>query len=159
MLLTAHILSGMTFGSLTAKTYLSPLFGFLSYFVLESIPHWDIRDSYKKFAKIIRILDFTLAFFSFALILILNQLNMRLILGGITSVVVYLFFYLGELNNSEKGFWGFLKKLKKKIQYHDKSVWGILIQIAICVLAVAIIFNLIDFPTWNRVKTELFNHY
>lgn len=151
MLLTPHVFAGMLAGSFTSDYVLSPFFGLASYFILEIIPHWDPENHNRTDVRFIRILDIVVATISFFVVILMKQLDPRYVLGGIFAAIPYLFFYFSDLMkiNSRILTW------KKKFQYTDRSAWGILIQGAICIIAITIIFNLIDFPSKDRFLRQL----
>lgn len=172
MLLTPHILAGtLVGGTLGTSPFMSVVLSFFTYFILEFIPHWDPENRTRLIVKIARTLDllcaslflFFLAFIAFqqdsTLSITSNGLpvefNLKHVLAGSTSFIMYVVVYLiTELSGKKenlKRFSDFLKKLN----YEDRTIWGIIIQIAIPVMSIAILFRLIDFPSLQRIILQL----
>jgi hypothetical protein len=167
MLLTPHILAGMLFGTFTDDYRLSPFLGLFSYIVLECIPHWDSDNFSKSWVKVVRYIDFCLAAIAFIMIIFLKQtsgnlssngivFDIRYILGGLFGAIPYFVFNLGPLAFSTSPFFTWAKKAHSFFRYEDKSVWGVLIQVSVCIICLAIIFKLVDFPTWERLSREFY---
>lgn len=157
MLLTPHILSGMVFGGFASNPALSPFLGVLSYFVLEMIPHWDPENRDRKIVNLIKIADLWVGIISFLVVIGLIGSNpAKNILGGISTGLVYLLFSVLHLFPHQNEFVKQLHKYKIGIKYTDRSSWGILIQVSICILAVAILFKLVDFPSWQKIVDQIF---
>lgn len=166
MLLTPHVLAGMLFGSFSNSVYMVPFLGLFSYFVLELIPHWDPQNFNKPIIKILRYIDFCIASVAFIVILFLKQtsgnlsssgiiFDMRYLVGGIFGALPYFIFNLFPLLLTDSNFFTRAKDMHKKFTYNDRSVWGLMIQISICIICIAILFKLVDFPTLQRLQLEL----
>jgi hypothetical protein len=154
MLMTPHVLSGMVFGDIPGSYLWAPALGLLSYFVLELIPHWDPEDPQKKRFTLVRSLDFGICFILFFLFSALRDFDAGVMLGGLFAGVPYLIFYIIMIFAHEGSIPGLIHHYKSKIKYSDKSVWGVIIQFAICMLAIAILFDLVDFPTWEKIREQ-----
>lgn len=152
MLLTPHVLSGMLFGSMFPGPLLVPFVSFFSYILLELIPHWDLEDSKKKTALLIRYIDVIASIILYVTLILLKQFNLSLALGGIVSATIYIFFFLVHSLQDENHTFKKIHVVKSKLKNHDRSLWGILIQLAICVICVTVILGLVDFPTWERFQ-------
>ena len=157
MLLTPHVLSGMMFGGFANDYRLSPFLGLISYFIVELIPHWDPENKDSKTVLWIRFLDIILAFVTFFGVIMFMQIdpdrrNMvpQYLLGGIGGSLPYLFFFAAMWNHHISDTLLKAHTFKSKIKFRDRSGWGILIQVAICILCIAIIFKLLPFPSWNK---------
>jgi len=155
MLFTPHILSGMMFGSFASDYGFAFLLGFFSYFLLELIPHWDPEETNKKSIATIRYIDVGLAAISFLVVIMTKQLDKSYILGGIGAIVPYICFQLAPFFTHHEIVLK-LVKFKKRLTYKDKSAWGVLIQLSICIISVSIMFQLIDFPTLDKIRTQIF---
>jgi hypothetical protein len=162
MLLTPHVFAGMLFGSLSNDYRYAPLLGLLSYFFLELIPHWDPENDSRMIIKVIRYIDFCIAIISFVIVIFLYTpsqdgilgatLDPRLVLGGIFGALPYIILYFSKLLWAKNKTYLATEKILSTFKYTDHSFWGILIQFSVCVICVAVIFQLIDFPTWEKIR-------
>lgn len=158
MLLTPHVLTGMLVGGLTPSIFLVPFTALISFVLVELIPHWDPSDNTKKRTAIIRYIDFFLALIALLVVTILKDMSFGHLFGGFFVAVYYIFFFLLTHLPIENPKLFTLKHFKKKLTYSDRSFWGILIQASICILVISIMFDLIDFPTWDKLTRNLFSN-
>jgi hypothetical protein len=157
MLLTPHVLAGMLFGGVAGTTF-SPFAGIFSYFFLEMIPHWDPTND-KKRGLIIKFIDFVFALAAFFIVVVLKGSETAYIIGGMFSAFTFFFFYILNSSSLKNRYLVKLMDFKFKIKYTDKTLWGVLIQLSICIICLALIFNLVDFPTWSRIQQNFLNNF
>lgn len=174
MLLIPTILVGSLFGYAFGTNLISAfLVGLISYFLLNIIPHWNPRNFENHYVVTIRYLDFAfgLTYFFFLFFAILQKgnsltfaINNSLVLfdarhffGALGALLLFLFYYF--LKNKEiKNI--IIKKiydLGQMISYQDRSLWGIFVQIAITIVSITILFRLIDFPSWQKIMSQILN--
>ncbi|MFQ3626631.1 MAG: hypothetical protein SNJ81_03535 [Cyanobacteriota bacterium] len=172
MLFSANILMSVLCSiSLGLGPISSFVTGLLLFFILNLIPHATPEHKNTMSFKIISILDFImgLSFFFFITILLLQpskqiifSINSNTVIFGTASffaglastVICGIFFYLENTEPGSK----LLQKIlttKRKIEYKDKSFWGIFVHIAIIILAFTVLFRLIDLPSWQKVILEM----
>ncbi len=156
MLLTPHVLTGMLAGSLAPNFLLSPFYSLASYFLLEMIPHWDPEKDKNRRGEIIHYIDILFSISALFTVIIARDLNPKYIFGGLTSFILYFVFYYASKLEIKNYYFNLLKNLKNNLKYTDKSMWGILVQVSVCILVLTIIFDLIDFPTWDRIQKNIF---
>lgn len=162
------ILCSISFGLNPVSSFFA---GLLVFFILNLIPHSTFWKKHKLISQIVITLDFIIGFSFLFLVtisllehskeIIISMNSNSVILGissffaGLASTIVYcLFFYLENSEPKSK----FLQQLliyKRKIEYKDNSFWGVFIHIAIIILALAILFRLIDLPTWQKFISDI----
>jgi hypothetical protein len=155
MLLTPHVLSGMFFADMSPSVFLVPFFSVISFFFLEMIPHWDPEFETSRKNTILRSIDIVLSLVSFLSIVLFRGFDFGVIIGGVSSFLIYFVFHFLSLVKVENPLLSKLNGFRKKLKYHDRSAWGIMVQVAICVLCVTLLLNLVDFPTWERIRKNL----
>lgn len=159
MLLTPHILAGMYAGSLPDNFVFSPILSILSYFFLEAIPHWDPENFGRKRVQVIHYIDFTFAIILYLVIIFVKEFDVKLVLGGLFSVLMYALFLLLEHSKVHNALVEKVVNFHNKLKYTDRSLWGVLIQVSVSVICFALLFNLIDFPTWNRIRENFARNF
>lgn len=155
MLLTPHVLTGMIAGRLSSSVVLSVFLSLVLFFIIEMIPHWDPVEDKSRRTVVIRLADLGISLILFLTLIFFNDFDINILIGGITSFFVYIFFYLIDLFKPKSESLSWIWKFRKRVKYEDKSVWGILIQLSICILGITFLLNLIDIPTWDRIRRNI----
>lgn len=158
MLLTPHVFSGMTFASFVNNPIEGALMGLLSFFFVEFIPHWDPEGFNQKKARPLLIVDFFVAFGAYFIVLFLKGLDLSILLGGLFGALPYMFFFTAEIMSGNYKLMEKLHLFKLKAKHVDKTFWGIAIQVSICILAIAILFQNelnLRFPSLDKLQSEV----
>lgn len=161
-------LFGMSFGTNFIFAFIS---GFISYYLINIIPHWAPENFQKKWVLIVRYIDLALGggYFLFLLYVVFAQnsflsftinglevvFDIRHFAGAIGAMIPFFFVYLGKTQEFRNDILLKTFNLMKKISYQDRTFWGIFVQIAITIVAITILFRLIDFPSWQRILFQL----
>jgi hypothetical protein len=162
--LLSHDFSGSVFGSI--------LISVLTYFVLNLIPHWDPQNHNRLIVKIARYLDFAFSasYLAFMVIVLFQpdsslnftlnsqevNFNLYSVLGAFVNAIIYLAFYAATILNIKNKFIKKLISFDITVRYHDRSLWGILVQIGLTILSLTLLFRLIGFPSWDRIFGQMF---
>lgn len=162
MLLTPHVLAGMTFGNFSDNYVFSGVLGAFSYLAMELIPHWDPENKNRKLVRLIRQIDFILApsatlvviFFKLLELEGQNGASYSFILGGVVAMVIYMSIYFAPVDRSSKSLLAKIKYAHSRIKSTDRTIWGILIQVSVCILSITILFALIEFPTMDKIREQ-----
>lgn len=172
MLFVPTVLVGSLFGfAFTSNIFFAFFAGLISYFLINIIPHWSPENHSKKFVLAIRYADFVLGtgYFVFLVLVLFSQgssvsfminglevvFDSRHFFGALGGIIPFLFVYIGKIKEYKNKYFLDCFKLAKKFSYQDRSFWGIFVQIAITIVAITILFRLIDFPSWQRIVFQL----
>lgn len=163
MILTPHLLSGMTFGTFSDNVFLAFFLGALSYIFIELIPHWDPENKNKKFVKVLRVFDFIFA--PLALLSVVVSLLYlgddytriyNMLAGGVAATFIYIILYVAFFYRGKGKFLQKMSKFHRTFKNSDRTVWGVLVQLAVCIICITLLFELIHLPTIQEAREVLF---